>query len=541
MHEIITLQLGQQSNYVATHFWNAQESYFTYSDDQESPVNHDVHWRPGIGADGTETFMPRTVIYDLKGGFGTLKRTNALYADQEDGPPQGLWSGPTTTLHQPPIPPSAYLTALDAGLSPATPLHPRDVRYWSDFSRVFYHPRSAIQLNEYELGSSLMPFERYASGEELFSELDKEHDVLDRDLRAFVEEADQMQGVQMVTGLDDAWGGFAARYAERMRDEYGKTPVWVWGVQQEGGGGVSRDKRLLRLINKAKAMTELYKQASIIVPLAVPRALPQSIQLDRSSPWHTSALLASAMESITLPTRLKSGPNRDTLGNMADRLNAMGKQSVAGLQMSFAPVVTEFRSEGQQQSGGDQADSRVRGSVAVVGGGEDEEGGEEEGVRHLDVSFSPSDQLDSYGRQMNGFHHKKPRVFSQVVTARGYAVDEYADEEMMDVDQQDARRRRRNPSAPITRSYNSTLQFPLLDSFPQIFRDDDGEPLKGSVNITSSLSTDTSVSDSLKLLRTTIARSISVEDREALSNDLAEMAEEYHEGWSSGSDSGEDE
>lgn len=24
MHEVITLQLGQQSNYLATHFWNAQ-------------------------------------------------------------------------------------------------------------------------------------------------------------------------------------------------------------------------------------------------------------------------------------------------------------------------------------------------------------------------------------------------------------------------------------------------------------------------------------------------------------------------------------
>lgn len=26
MHEIITLQLGRQSNYVAAHFWNAQVS-----------------------------------------------------------------------------------------------------------------------------------------------------------------------------------------------------------------------------------------------------------------------------------------------------------------------------------------------------------------------------------------------------------------------------------------------------------------------------------------------------------------------------------
>jgi hypothetical protein len=108
MHEIITLQLGQRSNYLATHFWNiqvsaphkdrdpvltrTQESYFTYLADQESLVDHDIHFRPGVGADGTETFTPRTVIYDLKGGFGTLKKLNALYELQDEAHmSQGLW------------------------------------------------------------------------------------------------------------------------------------------------------------------------------------------------------------------------------------------------------------------------------------------------------------------------------------------------------------------------------------------------------------------------------------------------------------------
>lgn len=54
-------------------------------------MDHDVLWRPGIGADGTETFMPRTVIYDLKGGFGSLRKINALYDVQDDRPPQALW------------------------------------------------------------------------------------------------------------------------------------------------------------------------------------------------------------------------------------------------------------------------------------------------------------------------------------------------------------------------------------------------------------------------------------------------------------------
>lgn len=79
MREILTLQLGNLSNYAATHFWNTQESYFTYGEQGESAVDHNVHWRLGIGADGTETFLPRTVIYDLKGGFGALRKVNPLY------------------------------------------------------------------------------------------------------------------------------------------------------------------------------------------------------------------------------------------------------------------------------------------------------------------------------------------------------------------------------------------------------------------------------------------------------------------------------
>jgi len=94
-------------------------------------------------------------------------------------------------------------------------------------------------------------------------------------------------------------------------------------------------------------------------------------------------------------------------------------------------------------------------------------------------------------------------------------------------------------------SYASSLRFPLLDSFPQIFRGDDGEPLEigsgsSGIDVTSGLYTDSSVSDKLKLLRATVVRSIGLEDRELLANDLMDMADEYHEGWSSGSDEGED-
>jgi hypothetical protein len=98
---------------------------------------------------------------------------------------------------------------------------------------VYFNPKSIVQLNEYELGSTLMPFESWGVGEDLFNSLDKEHDLLDRDLRVFAEEADHMQGIQVIATVDDAWGGFAARYMDRIWDEYGKTTVYFWGL--EGG------------------------------------------------------------------------------------------------------------------------------------------------------------------------------------------------------------------------------------------------------------------------------------------------------------------
>lgn len=90
MHEILTLQLGHRANHLCTHFWNVQESYFTYPtspptggahdafeqqqhNNDISPVDHDIHWRAGIGPVGEDTYTPRSLIYDLKGGFGGMR------------------------------------------------------------------------------------------------------------------------------------------------------------------------------------------------------------------------------------------------------------------------------------------------------------------------------------------------------------------------------------------------------------------------------------------------------------------------------------
>ena len=141
-------------------------------------------------------------------------------------------------LHQDPqIQQSDFQRSLDEGAPNAQSLNTKTVRYWSDFNQVFYHPRSIVQINDYELSSTIMPFEKWESGEDLFASMDKDKDLLDRDVRVWAEECDQMQGIHVFTSGDEAWGAFTARYIEQLRDEFGKLEIWAWGLEKEQGRG----------------------------------------------------------------------------------------------------------------------------------------------------------------------------------------------------------------------------------------------------------------------------------------------------------------
>ena len=55
MKEIIYIQAGNLSNHIVTHFWNTQESYFSYGEDAEDPlVNHDISFREGLSTQASQ-------------------------------------------------------------------------------------------------------------------------------------------------------------------------------------------------------------------------------------------------------------------------------------------------------------------------------------------------------------------------------------------------------------------------------------------------------------------------------------------------------
>ena len=507
MHEIITLQFGSQANYVGTHYWNAQESYFTYNEQDPSPVDHNVSFRPGRGADGSDTYSPRTLIYDLKGAFGTLKRENALYELQNQPDPiqQNAWGRDAMSLRLPPIEPSLYQQALDAGTDlPA--LTTQSVRFWSDYNHIFYHPRSIVQLNEYELNSSLMPFERYGAGDELFTNLDREHDLLDRDLRPFLEECDQLQGIQIFSGTDDAWGGFTARYLERVADELGKGSRWVFALEE--GRSATRERKMLQLSNAAQSLYSVVPSASMYVPLSnAPARLPSYLSMDASSPWHTSALQAALIETTTLPARLKD----DEIGHASfDELEATlsgdGKRPILEAALSASDPT---KLSGGAAVNGDHDRRLANGANGTSDNDAD---------TALDIAFMPDTPRILGSQSAPG----RPKTYTKTESTRG------AWKSSLEIQDANLASRDRYVSGARTTIHQTALLLPQLPSYPKIFQ---GLAVEDKIAVMSSLSTSTRVAKHVRGMAAFAGQSHMLDEREAVYDGLVSMAEEYEEGF----------
>ncbi|KIW05010.1 uncharacterized protein PV09_04167 [Verruconis gallopava] len=514
MHEIVTLQFGNQSNYIGTHFWNAQESYFTYTADEESAVDHDVHFRPGIGSDGSETFTPRVVIYDVKDNFGALRQVNALYEIQnEDASPAGVWTSDPILHHHPAIPPHPYQVALDAGTVPS-PISAPSVRYWSDFNRVFYHPRSMVHLIpptshlSSTPSSQVEPLDQWEVGEELFKSEDQEHDLIDRDLRLFVEECDQMQGFQILTGADDAWAAFAGRYVESIRDEYGRKSIWIWGTEAVNRSE-SREKRRKQALNVARSTAIFASQASLYMPISTSpvNALPWYVDRAMQTRWQTSGLQATLIESVTLPTRLRNTSNqsRGLMIDIEPIFTNDAKRNILAASMSAS-----IPNEKDRVINGDSArDHRM-----INGIDSDHESNAKE-PEQLDIDLFHR-TLGDPNQRRNA--QQRTHIFSQVDVLRGDFVSSPSLQDPTDLD------------APIVQTYSSELLFPRPSSFPNIFHFPSIDPESG-VEVKSAMSASTAVTDRLRFLADFARSSTNVDEREALRADLLARSEEYVEGW----------
>ncbi len=299
-----------------------------------------------------------------------------------------------------------------------------------------------------------MPFEEWEPGEELFVNMDRDADLLDRDVRVWAEECDQMQGIQVFTGGNDAWGGFASKYVESLRDEYGKRPIWTWSIEEEQGKG-QRAKQLLKTVNSARTMNEMATHASLYIPISIPPGpLPEYVQLNRDSQWHTSALLSAALESMTLPSRLRPDTQkRGLLGDIEAALNVNGNQRIAQLECSIMdPEVEPPKLTNNYGTRDDRAPSRT--SHTMI---------EEDGKSiksYFNISLSDGDLVSS--SSVSRTHRASEHTFGAVQILRG-RNEIFKAEDTDDDGITYARKRRRFAGLTVVERFVSSVFFRLLN------------------------------------------------------------------------------
>ncbi|XP_028911291.1 protein misato homolog 1 [Ornithorhynchus anatinus] len=320
--EVVTLQLGHFAGFVGAHWWNLQDAAL----DPEGPgeLCPHVQFRSGRTPRGRDALTPRLILMDLKGSLSSLPR-DATTEQSRQAPL--AWQGSVSThREEPPArppdlrdPPRADAGARTAP-SPRRPLAgsaPGDgPRVWSDVLRVPLHPRSVCLVRQFNHDGDTGRLEAFGQGERLLAGPRYAEELEDR-LHFFVEECDCLQGFQVLCDVHDGFAGVGARAAELLRDEYPGRGILTWGLCPPPPRSGPQPPGVYRLLNTALSLVPLAAHSSLLCPLTLAGGLglrpppPPTFPLlhyEAADPNHSSAILAAALDTVTVPYRLRSAP-----------------------------------------------------------------------------------------------------------------------------------------------------------------------------------------------------------------------------------------
>lgn len=194
----------------------------------------------------------------------------------------------------------------------------------------------------------------------------------------------------------------------RRKKVKGKTVIYKVTCLTEQPDIYSQERHLLQTSNIAQSLYQISPQASMYIPLTTaPSRVPSYLSMDTTSKWHTSAMQALALETITLATRLRSTiPGRASLDEYETVLSNDSNRKIATVHFSAQDpaVLNSVRKDAEQ------ADSRVHSHTN--GSAQDSE----VALPELDVDLQP-EVFSTVGRRENGT--RRNHIFSQVESLRG--------------------------------------------------------------------------------------------------------------------------
>lgn len=287
----------------------------------------------------------------------------------------------------------------------------------------------------------------------------------------------------------------------------------------------------------------------------VPSSLPECVQLEPGSDWSTSALLSSVVESMTLPTRLRSdisgrhGMQQTNMAIYEDLLSNNGR-NVWDLQARVnSDQHDQANGGGQSRENGTHHieaahdirvdSSRWRDTDSI------EDGNHELKPSSFNINFKPSIPVpqDALPSLRSSTRLREQHIFTQVESHRCSptltASMQQRDESAIVHNQ---RLQQLYSDETVVQSYTTPLFYPLLDSFPDTLFTRSipagSRNEKQYVKIDTALSTTWQTKNDILAVRDLVVgragRSmglIGLDKREEMYDDFTRMAELYNYGF----------
>ncbi|XP_065216206.1 protein misato [Planococcus citri] len=361
-NELITLQFGHYSNFIGSHWWNIQEASFIYNADVAPEINYDVLFREGENLKKEVTFTPRLLLVDVKGSLGCFPERSDLYEDPvvpEISEDVVLWSeNDTEVKEEPKRKKNQFLEDLErqeeeisepGSVENAIKMYhlDDDVTVWSDYLGTRFHPRTINLINEYQHGNQEQLFDTYAQGTELWKSELFSDEWADK-CRIYAEECNYLQGFQVLFDCVDGFSGLTISAIEYLQDEYSSKSIFGIPNIASFYENSTVNQSLIRTINGALSFAELSDFSVPFVPLstatefwyepASPRKF-NNINYKHNLWYHSSALLASYLDSMSLIYRKRTNPIR--LSSFLSRLVPSGRKLLNGTMRLPFPVYPE--------------------------------------------------------------------------------------------------------------------------------------------------------------------------------------------------------
>ncbi|KXN66359.1 tubulin nucleotide-binding domain-like protein [Conidiobolus coronatus NRRL 28638] len=318
MREIISLQFGSYSNWIATQLFNLNLStkiiIILITILLTTPSNlssEDLNSLFRFSSSKTNKPTPRALIFDTKG------MVDLSYTSNNQPDKFIAWDNN----------PELYLQNRTSTTSSAS---------WSDIDNNIYHPNSNLGIHQLQQNDQLKPMSSYFQGKEIMEQFEKETQVLDNNLRFFTEECDYLQGFLTYSNTFDGFSGFSQSYIDLIRDEYPKTSI-INLMSMTCPESLNTKQHSYSIVNQGMALSDNHNMYDARIPLFWNKT--QDIANIDKNPHHlSSSIIALAADSMLLKTKAKS--KFMSLSELSLTVNPSGSSPISQLHFK-APLFSK--------------------------------------------------------------------------------------------------------------------------------------------------------------------------------------------------------